>query len=60
MGGGSDTCRVVLEELRGVMVWLMVRYVYDDILKERFVSSCSVIEFFNIELNQLKQRNEME
>ena len=34
--------------------------VYDDILKERFVSSCSVIEFFNIELNQLKQRNEME
>ena len=27
-------------------------------IKERFVSSCSVIEFFNKELNQLKQRYE--
>ena len=55
--GGGDTCRAVLEEVRGVMIWVKVRFVYE--ILERFVPSCCVVEFFNRELNQLKQRNEM-
>ena len=27
--GGGDTCRAVLEEVRGVMIWVMVLYVYE-------------------------------
>lgn len=34
--GGGDTCREVLEEVRGVMIWVMVRNVYEILKRDLF------------------------
>ena len=55
MGGGDTCCASTRGTERGDDI-VMVQYVYE--ILERFLSSCSVTESINKELNQLKQRNE--